>query len=200
MNRERKEAGLKEANSIWLWGQGRAPHIPGFLDRYGMKGGVISAVDLRKGIGIYMGLTPIHVEGATGFLNTNYHGKAQGALKGLKDLDFIFIHVEAPDEAGHSGHVGDKIQAIENIDQKVLGPVLKGLESYEDYHIMIISDHFTPISKKTHTSEPTPFAWATKNELRTITKGPAFTERAAKESGLLVHVGHELMKVFLSSL
>ena len=200
VNRERKGAGLKEANSIWLWGQGRAPKIPVFHDRYGLKGGVISAVDLIKGIGIYAGFTPIHIEGATGFLNTNYQGKAQGALQWLKDLDLIFIHVEAPDEASHSGHVREKIQAIENIDQKILGTVLKGLESYEDYRIMIISDHLTPISQKTHTSDPTPFAWATKNEMRTISKGSTFTEKAAKESGLMVDVGHELMKAFLSDL
>jgi len=200
VNRERKGAGLKEANSIWLWGQGRAPKIPGFLDRYGLKGGVISAVDLIKGIGIYAGFTPIHIEGATGFLDTNYHGKAQGALKWLKDLDLIFIHVEAPDEASHSGNFKEKIRAIENIDQKVLGIVLEGLESYEDYRVMIISDHLTPISKKTHTSDPTPFAWATKNEMRMISKGPTFTERTAKESGLMFDVGHELMKGFLSDL
>ena len=200
VNRERKGAGLKEANSIWLWGQGRAPQIPRFIESYGVNGGVISAVDLIKGIGIYAGFTPIHIEGATGFLNTNYQGKAQGALKGLKDLDLIFIHVEAPDEASHSGNLKEKIQAIENIDQKVLGTVLEGLESYDDYHIMIISDHLTPISKKTHTTDPTPFAWATKNEMRMISKGPPFTERAAKESGLMFDVGHELMKNFLSDL
>jgi len=198
VNRERRRGGLKEANSIWLWGQGRTPKIPKFLDKYGLKGGVISAVDLIKGIGIYAGFTPIHIEGATGFLNTNYRGKAQGALKWLKDLDLIFLHVEAPDEAGHSGNFDEKIEAIENFDQLVVGNVLKGLEKFEDYRIMVISDHLTPISKKTHTRDPTPFAWAAKNEVRMITKGPTFTERAAKESGLMFDVGHELMKGFLA--
>jgi 2,3-bisphosphoglycerate-independent phosphoglycerate mutase len=200
VNRERKRGGLKEANSIWLWGQGRTPKIPKFFDKYDLKGGVISAVDLIKGIGIYAGFTPIHIEGATGFLNTNYRGKAQGALKWLKDLDLIFLHVEAPDEAGHNGNFNEKIEAIENFDQLVVGNVLEGLEKFEDYRIMVISDHFTPISKKTHTNDPTPFAWATKNEMRMITKGPTFTERAAKESGLMFDVGHELMKGFLSDL
>ncbi|MBW1887317.1 MAG: cofactor-independent phosphoglycerate mutase [Deltaproteobacteria bacterium] len=200
INSARRRAGLKEANSIWLWGQGRAPKIPQFVDRYGLKGGVVSAVDLIQGIGIYAGFTPIHIEGARGFLNTNYRGKAEGALKWLKDLDLIFLHVEAPDEAGHSGNFNEKIEAIENFDQLVVGNVLKGLEKYEDYRIMVISDHLTPVSKKTHTNEPTPFAWATKSEMRSIPKGSPFTERAAKESGLMVDVGHELMKGFLSDL
>ena len=200
INSARRRAGLKEANSIWLWGQGRAPKIPRFVDRYGLNGGVVSAVDLIKGIGIYAGFTPIHIEGATGFLNTNYRGKAEGALKWLKDLDLIFLHVEAPDEAGHSGNFNEKIEAIENFDQLVVGNVLKGLEKYEDYRIMVISDHLTPISKKTHTNEPTPFAWATKSEMKSMPKGSPFTERAAKESGLMVDVGHELMKTFLSDL
>jgi 2,3-bisphosphoglycerate-independent phosphoglycerate mutase len=200
INSARRRAGLKEANSIWLWGQGRAPKIPRFVDRYGLNGGVVSAVDLIKGIGIYAGFTPIHIEGATGFLNTNYRGKAEGALKWLKDLDLIFLHVEAPDEAGHSGNFNEKIEAIENFDQLVVGHVLEGLEKYEDYRIMVISDHLTPVSKKTHTNEPTPFAWATKSEMRSIPKGSPFTERAAKESGLMVDVGHELMKGFLSDL
>jgi len=197
INMERRRAGLKEANSIWLWGQGKAAKLPLFKDRYGLKGGIISAVDLIKGIGIHAGFIPIHVEGATGYLETNYRGKAYGALMGLKNLDFIFLHVEAPDEAGHNGNHREKIEAIENFDRKVVGSVLEGLKDFEDYRIMVVSDHFTPIAKRTHTSEPTPFAWASKKELECTPKGPVFTEDAASGSGLMFDVGHELIDSFL---
>ena len=198
VNLDRRGAGLKEANSIWPWGQGRAPKIPLFKDKFGLNGGVISAVDLLKGIGIYAGLAPIHVEGATGYLDTNYLGKAEGALKGLEDLDFIFLHVEAPDEASHNGNTEDKIRAIEDFDQKVVGTVLKGLGRFKDYRVMVISDHLTPISKRTHTGEPTPFAWADKEALNSTSEGPSFTEKWAKASGLVYENGHDLMPSFLS--
>ena len=129
-NDNRRHSGMKEANSIWLWGQGKAPQLPLFMDRYGLRGGVISAVDLIKGIGIYSGFIPIHVEGATGYLDTNYSGKAEAALKGLESLDIIFLHVEAPDEAGHSGNYREKVQAIEDFDEKVVGAVIEGLNDF----------------------------------------------------------------------
>jgi 2,3-bisphosphoglycerate-independent phosphoglycerate mutase len=197
VNLKRKKEGLKEANSIWLWGQGKAPRMPAFNERYGLRGGVISAVDLVKGIGIYAGFTPIHVEGATGYLNTNYRGKAEEALKGLKNLDFVFLHVEAPDEAGHNGNYREKIEAIEHFDRKVVGTVMEGLDDFADFRIMVVSDHFTPIVKRTHTGEPTPFAWAGKEELRSGPTGIPFTERSAMESGLFFDRGHELMEAFL---
>ncbi len=197
VNTKRKKQGLKEANSIWLWGQGKAPSIPLFADKFGIKGGVISAVDLIKGIGVYAGFTPIHVEGATGYLDTNYIGKADGAVAALKDLDFIFLHVEAPDEAGHNGNYEEKIEAIENFDEKVVGTVLEGLRDFKDYRVIVASDHFTPIVKRTHTSEPAPFAWATKEELASECDGPGFTEKNARKSGLIFEKGHDLMPVFL---
>jgi len=198
VNAERKRAGLKEANSIWLWGQGRAPIIQPFIERFGLRGGVISAVDLIKGIGVYLGFRPIRVEGATGYLNTNYRGKAEGALKGLEELDFILVHLEAPDEASHNGNYREKIQAIESFDRDVVGVVLDGLKRFEDYRVMVISDHFTPIIKKTHISDPTPFAWAGKRGLESPPGKTPFTETAAKESGLFFAKGHELMPSFLS--
>ena len=198
INITRRQAGLNEANSIWLWGQGKAPSIPLFRDRYGLDGGVISAVDLIKGIGIYAGFRPIHVEGATGYLDTNYRGKAEGALKGIKNLDFIFLHVEAPDEAAHNGIYKEKIRAIEAFDREVVGVVLEGLREYDEYRVMVVSDHFTPIVKKTHTDDPTPFAWADKKELEAQPKKNPFTERAAKESDLIFEAGHELMPAFLN--
>jgi len=197
VNMERRRAGLYEANSIWLWGQGKAPRLPLFSDRYGLKGGVISAVDLLKGIGVYAGFIPIHVKGATGYLNTNYQGKAEAALKGLARLDFIFLHVEAPDEASHSGNYKEKIQAIEHFDQKVVGILIEGLKDLEDCRIMVASDHLTPIAKRTHTREPAPFAWASKKEIESVPEGPPFTEASARESGLIYERGHELIDSFL---
>jgi 2,3-bisphosphoglycerate-independent phosphoglycerate mutase len=198
VNRNRREQGLAEANSIWLWGQGRGRQLPLFRKRYGINGGVISAVDLIKGIGVCIGLTPIHVRGATGYLNTNYRGKAEAALRSLRDSDFILIHVEAPDEAGHNGNIGEKIEAIEHFDEKVVGVVLEGLRDFEDYRIMVVSDHLTPIQKRTHTDDPTPFAWASKEELESHPKGAPFSESAARESGLFFGVGSELVGSFLS--
>jgi len=197
VNVDRRRAGLNEANSIWLWGQGKTPEMPLFRDRYGLEGGVISAVDLIKGMGIYMGFKPIHVDGATGYLDTNYRGKAEGALKGIKEFDIVFLHVEAPDEAGHNANWEEKIQAIEFFDKEVVGIVLEGLKEHTDYRIMVVSDHFTPIVKKTHTNEPTPFAWAGKAELERMPCGSRFTERNAADSGLFFEKGHELMSVFL---
>ncbi|MBU2499090.1 MAG: cofactor-independent phosphoglycerate mutase, partial [Proteobacteria bacterium] len=198
VNQKRREAGEKEANSIWLWGQGRAPKLPLFQDKYGLKGAVICAVDLLRGIGIYAGFTPILVKGATGYLNTNYRGKAEAALKALEELDFVFLHVEAPDEAGHHGDFGEKIEAIENFDRKVVGTVLEGLTGFEDYRVMVISDHLTPVVKRTHTNEPTPFAWASKEEIEAVPRGLPFTEASALKSGLIFEEGHELMPAFLS--
>lgn len=197
INVKRRKEGRREANSIWLWGQGRAPQLPLFKDRYGLDGGVISAVDLVKGIGVCIGLIPIHVNGATGYLNTNYLGKAEAALGCLKEHDFVFLHVEAPDEAGHNADYRQKIKAIENFDAKVVGPVLKGLKDFQDYRIMVVSDHLTPIVKRTHTDEPTPFAWASKKELESNLKRSHFSEVAARESGLMIGVGHELIDSFL---
>jgi 2,3-bisphosphoglycerate-independent phosphoglycerate mutase len=197
VNRTRRASGLIEANSIWLWGQGKAPKMPRFNERFGIEGGVISAVDLVKGIGIYAGFTPIFVEGATGYLNTNYRGKAEEALKALKNLDFVFVHVEAPDEAGHNGNYKEKIEAIERFDLNVVGTMLDGLEAFDDYRIMVVSDHFTPIPKRTHTPEPPPFAWAGKAELAKGKRGAAFTENAAGDSGIVFEKGHELIEEFI---
>ena len=197
VNLKRRKMGLNEANSVWLWGQGKAVKVPLFTDKFNLRGGVISAVDLIKGIGVYAGLKLIDVEGATGYLDTNYSGKAEEALKALHDLDFMFVHVEAPDEASHSGNIREKIQAIEAFDEKVVGTVCKGMEVFEDYRIMIASDHFTPISMKTHASDPPPFAWAKREELLTGPRGASFTEEFAKKSGLCFQRGHDLMPAFL---
>ena len=198
VNLERERRGLKEANSIWLWGQGKPPQMPTFEERYGLKGGVISAVDLLKGIGVYAGFVLIHVEGATGYIDTNYVGKAEAALKGLKELQFIFLHVEAPDEAGHHGDYEEKIKAIEYFDERVVGTVLEGLRQFDDYRIMVVSDHLTPVAKRTHTEEPTPFAWASRDELETQAAGRAFSEKHAIAGGTILDSGEALMRSFLN--
>jgi 2,3-bisphosphoglycerate-independent phosphoglycerate mutase len=197
VNRRRREHKEKEANSIWLWGQGRAPRLPRFVDKYGVKGAVICAVDLLRGMGIYAGFEPVYVKGATGYLNTNYHGKAEAALQALTRTDFVFLHVEAPDEAGHAGNYTEKMEAIENFDRKVVGTVLEGLERFDDFRVMVVSDHLTPIVKRTHTAEPTPFAWASKSELNRPGTGAVFSEDSAHKSGLLIEQGHTLMDHFM---
>jgi 2,3-bisphosphoglycerate-independent phosphoglycerate mutase len=197
VNVKRRERNEKEANSIWLWGQGRAPRLPRFVDKYGVRGAVICAVDLLRGMGIYAGFEPIYVKGATGYLDTNYRGKAEAALEALTRMDFVFLHVEAPDEAGHAGNRREKIEAIENFDSKVVGTVLDGLERFDDFRVMVVSDHLTPIVKRTHTAEPTPFAWASKSELHLPRTGAGFSENAALDSGLLIEKGHELMSQFM---
>jgi 2,3-bisphosphoglycerate-independent phosphoglycerate mutase len=198
VNVDRKKRGLLQGNSAWLWGQGKALNMPSFKQQYGLTGGVISAVDLLKGIGAYAGLEAIRVEGATGYLDTNYSGKAEEAIKALDYLDFMFVHVEAPDEASHNGNIQEKIQAIEAFDRKVVGAVLKGLEKFDDYRVMVASDHYTPISIKTHAMDPAPFAWASKEELSSDTSKRGFSEKASMESGIAYDKGYELMPAFLA--
>ena len=175
-NKERIAASKPPANAIWLWGQGSPINLPSFREKYGLTGSVISAVDLIKGIGISSGLSSVNVPGATGYLDTNYLGKAEYALKELATKDFVFLHVEAPDEAAHSGDLQNKIQAIEDFDSKVVKTVLEGLEQFGEYKVMVLPDHRTPISKKTHTSEPVPFAFFSSKQ------------SSAEEHNLLLHL------------
>ena len=143
VNRRRLAAGQKPAASIWLWGQGRPPQLPTLEERFGLSGAVISAVDLIRGIGKYAGLTPILVPGATGYLDTNYAGKVAAALTALKEVDLVFLHVEAPDEAGHSGELELKMRAIEDFDAQVVGPLLAGLKALGDHRVLALCDHST---------------------------------------------------------
>jgi len=198
VNEERRRKGRSPATSIWLWGQGKPPDMPTFETRYGLRGGVISAVDLIKGIGIYAGLRPIPVDGATGFLDTNYEGKVREALHGLESEDLIFLHVEAPDEAGHSGHADTKVTAVERFDARIVGPALDGLDALgTDYRVLVASDHYTPIVRRTHTPEPAPFAWARRRELSESRRSRPFTETEAERSGLLIDPGHGVMAAFV---
>lgn len=153
---------LKEnpANMIWLWGQGTNPNMPSFKGMFNLDGSVISAVDLVNGIGKLVGLNLIQVPGATGYYDTNYQGKGVYAVNALKEKDFVFVHVEAPDEAGHNGDVRAKITAIENFDKYVVGAVWKHLKGSGDFRIMVLSDHATPVSIRTHVADPAPFVMA----------------------------------------
>jgi 2,3-bisphosphoglycerate-independent phosphoglycerate mutase len=162
INRVRVDLKENPANMIWLWGQGTNPNMPSFKGVFGIDGAVISAVDLVNGIGKLTGLELINVPGATGYYDTNYQGKGEYAVNALKKKDFVFVHVEAPDEAGHNGDVRAKITAIENFDKYVVGAVWKFLKETGDYRIMVLADHATPVALKTHVSDPAPFVMAGK--------------------------------------
>ena len=184
---------LKEnpANMIWLWGQGKKPAMPNFKEKYGLTGSVISAVDLIKGLGLILGLDVINVPGATGYYDTNYEGKAIAAIKSLETHDFVFVHVEAPDEAGHNGDLREKITAIERFDQLVVGTVLEAFKHHENYRILVMPDHATPVALRTHTADTVLFGLFGKN---IVGKGFAgFNEKEAKLSDLLFPNGYEVM-------
>jgi len=197
VNKKRIIAVSKPANSIWLWGQGRAPNIVPLTERYSIKGGMISAVDLLNGIGIYAGLEIISVTGATGYTDTNYRGKAEQALDALKEMDFVFIHVEAPDEMGHEGSVQGKIRAIEDIDEKVVGTILRNISQFNAFRVMVLSDHPTPICLRTHSADPSPFAVLSSEKNENLAEGLSFCESSAEKSGLLISPGHKMMELFM---
>ena len=191
LNKRRKEQHQPPANSVWLWGHGKTPRIDSFRDKFGLSGAVISAVDLIKGIGRCAGLDVIDVEGATGYIDTNYLGKARAALAALEGHDFVYVHVEAPDEASHSGNMRHKIQAIEDFDRQVVGTVLEGIKKFGDYAILCSPDHPTPVSLMTHTTEPVPFVIYRGEEGRG-NGAVAYDEQQARATGLVVE-GHGLM-------
>jgi len=188
---------LKEnpANMIWLWGQGKKPTMPKFTDKYGLSGSVISAVDLIKGLGKILGLEVINVPGATGYYDTDYKGKAVAAVKSLEEKDFVFLHVEAPDEAGHNGDLREKITAIERFDQLVAGTILEAFKRKKNFRILVLPDHATPISVKTHTSDIVCFGIFGKD----IIAGGFlnYSEKEAQKSELYFEKGYELMEYFI---
>jgi len=196
VNIRRKKAGLNAGNSVWFWGQGRRPALPKFYDKFGIKGAVISAVDLIKGIGICVGLDVIQVEGVTGTIKTNFKGKVQAALKELeKGKGLVYLHLEAPDAAGHRGELDMKIKAIEEVD-KVLGQLLDGLGQFDNYKLMLLPDHPTPLSIRTHTGNPVPFVIYAKGQ-ECNNENAAYDEIAAAKSSLTFPEGHELMDYFI---
>ena len=192
---------LKEnpANMIWLWGQGQKPQMPNFREQFGLTGGVISAVDLIKGLGKILGLEVIDVPGATGYYDTDYEGKARAALEFLEKRDFIFVHVEAPDEAGHNGSLREKITAIERFDQFVVGKILDNLRQKSgDFRILVLPDHATPIALRTHTDEPVLFGMIGKNVVRS--NFLKYCEKEAAKSDFYFEKGHELLPYFIKNL
>lgn len=198
VNEARQKSGKKPANAIWLWGQGKAPSLLPITKRFGLAGSVISAVDLMKGIGFYAGLEIVNVPGATGYLDTNYAGKAEYALREISKKDFVYVHVEAPDEASHNGNLKDKIQAIEDFDGKIVGPILHGLQAYENFRLLVLPDHPTPLVLKTHSSEPVPFVvFSSEDGGRALKKERFFDELSAQKAGLLIEKGHELLEKFI---
>jgi 2,3-bisphosphoglycerate-independent phosphoglycerate mutase len=196
LNKRREENDQLPANSIWLWGHGRPPQISSYRENYGLSGAVISAVDLLKGIGIYAGLDNISVAGATGYIDTNYRGKAEAALEALKTRDFVYLHVEAPDEASHAGRLDHKIQAIEDFDAKVVGTVLEGIKELGEYRILCMPDHPTPVSIMTHTSDPVPFVIYGGDGF-SGNGGAAYDEASAKATGCFVSEGFRLMSMMM---
>jgi len=199
VNHRRQVEGKAPANSIWLWGHGRSPKMQTLKERFGLSGAVISAVDLIKGIGIYAGLEVINVPGATGYIDTNYLGKAQYALEALQRHDYVYVHVEAPDEAAHSGNLEAKIQAIEDFDAQVVGTVMEGIGALGDHRILVLPDHPTPVARMTHTSDAVPYILFDSGGAF----GPggaalAYTEAQAKATGQLLPRGHELMQRLVS--
>mgnify|MGYP000008798365 CR=1 FL=1 len=183
---------------IWLWGGGYRPTIEPLSKRFGLHGYTIGAVDLIHGIGRAAGLTPIHVEGATGYIDTNYSGKAQALIEAMKNANFVFLHVEAPDECGHEGNLEHKLKAIEDFDAKVVGPVVNMLNRYGDFTVLVMPDHPTPLSLRTHSSDPVPFAiYAPNMNYRFNCKG--FNEVDAAKTGIFVEQAHELLAMIVKN-
>lgn len=195
VNKQREADGKPQANSVWLWGHGKSPRMETYADRFGLSGAVISAVDLIKGIGLCAGLEAINVEGATGYIDTNYLGKARAALAALERHDFVYVHVEAPDEAAHAGRMEHKIQAIEDFDRQVVGTVLEGIKKFGDYAILCTPDHPTPVNLMTHTADPVPFIIYRGGEGEG-NGASAYDEEQAAATGLFVE-GHRLMELLL---
>lgn len=197
VNKARVEKGLNPANTLWIWGQGTKPRLSPFIEKYGITGAAISAVDLIKGIAINAGLEPIEVEGATGTLNTNFEGKAQAAIEAFeRGLDFVYVHLEGPDECSHQGDMEGKIQCLEDIDKRVLRPVVQYLrESGEDFRILVVPDHRTPLAIRTHSSTPVPYVLYDSRQEQEANPDHAFNEVSGSKGGYFPS-GHQMADAF----
>lgn len=197
VNKAREAKGLRPANSMWFWGEGTRKALMPFEEKYGLKGSIISAVDLLKGIGKFSGMNVVDVVGATGYIDTNFEGKANAAIEEFKNgQDFVYIHVEAPDECGHRHEIENKKKSLELIDEKILGPVLEALEEYDDYKVLIMPDHATPLELRTHTNDPIPFLMYHKNG--EVEGKDEFTEQTCKDTGVYIEDGHNILSKFLA--
>ncbi|MBW8014955.1 MAG: cofactor-independent phosphoglycerate mutase [Planctomycetes bacterium] len=195
INRVRRDLGENPVSSIWLWGQGKKAMMERFSARFGVRGAAITAVDLVRGLAKLVHFDLIEVEGATGYLDTNYKGKGEAAIEAIKKYDFVFVHIEAPDEAGHSGDAEAKKKAMEQIDKHIVGPVHEALKEYDSYRILVLPDHPTPVETQAHSDEPVPFAMAG-DGIKGILEKP-FSEENGHESGFRIECGHEMMEYFL---
>ena len=198
LNLKRIENGKRPANSIWLWGEGTKPLLDDFSDKFGKKGSMISAVDLLKGIAICAGMNSVDVDGATGYIDTDFDGKCKAAIEEFKNgADFVYVHVEAPDECGHRGETKNKVKSIELIDKHILGPVTEFLRGYDDFAVLVCPDHPTPLSIRTHSSNPVPYLiYNSKNEIDS--KVENFCEKEAEKTGNFIEKGFTMMNYFLS--
>lgn len=198
VNKKRIAEGKNPATSVWFWGEGTKPALPNFKERYGLNGAMISAVDLLHGIGISMGMKNIKVQGATGNFHTNFKGKGEAAIKALcEGSDFVYIHMEAPDECGHQGQIKEKVWSIEQIDSQVIAPVIEYLEGCGDeWAVMVAPDHPTPISVRTHTKNPIPFAYCRSSDTAKVQR--QYNESAAAATGVFVPKASDLMGILIN--
>jgi 2,3-bisphosphoglycerate-independent phosphoglycerate mutase len=197
VNLNRMKEGKNPGNSVWFWGQGKRPKMPTFQDKYAKSGALVSAVDLTKGLGRYAGFEILQVPGITGWIDTNYEGKAAATLEALRRVDFVYLHVESPDEAGHSGNCEYKIRAIEDFDRLVVGKVLDGMEQFEEYRILLLPDHPTPLALRTHTADPVPFVIFDSRSVRD-NENVAYDESITGMDDILVfEEGFKLMDYFI---
>lgn len=197
VNRVKIDLGENPANMVWLWGGGKKPVIAPFKTTRGVEGAVVSAVDLVKGMGRMLGLQVIKVRGATGYYDTDYSAKARAALEALGRVDFVLVHVEAADEAGHNGDRSEKVRAIENFDAKVVGPIVEALRTNGPFRIMVLPDHATPLSIRTHVADPVPFCIY--GDGITPDAMQSFTEKAASKGSLTIEEGWRLMDHFIQA-
>ncbi|MGA2915066.1 MAG: cofactor-independent phosphoglycerate mutase [Sedimentisphaerales bacterium] len=195
INKVRRDLGENQVSSIWLWGQGKKATMERFEDKFGLKGAAITAVDLVRGLAKLIGFDLIKVEGATGFADTNYKGKADAAIKALDKYDIVLVHIEGPDEAGHAGNAELKKKAVERIDKYIVGPVYQALQMFDNWRILVMPDHPTPVRTQAHSGNPVPFAMAGTGVAGVLHK--PFSEANAAETGLKINKGCELMEYFI---
>lgn len=198
INRLRSEEGRDPVTGIWLWGQGTPTRLPSFIERFGCRGAVITGVDIIRGIATCMGMDVIDVPGATGYIDTDYQAKAAAAVRALDQYDVVVAHVEAPDEAGHLGDAGEKVLALERVDEHVVAPLLDAVRRHDRWRILVAPDHPTPVTTRAHSAAPPP--WCCAGTGVEPNPRPAFCEKEAESAGFLVNPGHTLMARFMHPL
>ncbi len=199
LNEERIEQGLRPANGIWIWGQGRAAALIPFVERFGKRGAMVAAVDIMKGLALAVGFDVIQVPGATGYLDTDYEGKVDAAVQALATHDLVVVHVEAPDEASHNGDLEAKIRAIEDFDARVVGRLLGAIASEPACRVLALCDHLAPVLTRSHAPDPVPYVLFQRGGVEVPVAGSVteFNEAAAAAGGKLIAEGHRLMEYFL---